>query len=168
MNQLGIATELIDKLRTGSLRLVLAESCTGGLAAARLTGVAGASEVFCGSMVTYQEGIKSLWLGVPTALLKQHSAVSKEVTEAMVVAVLNATQDASVAAAITGHLGPDAPAELDGVVFVALLHRESVALDGTLLQSPCCVQYHLKKSGRVERQQEAADVLLNLVNESLD
>ena len=168
MNRAERYRSLIEKLRKRKLRFVLAESCTGGLAAARLTGISGASEVFCGSMVTYRESVKTEWLGVSEDILSQHSAVSTEVTLAMARAVLKATPEASLAAAITGHLGPDAPEELDGILFAAILCRESQALNSRSVPSPQPIQYRLQETGRAARQQEAADFLLNLIEESLD
>ena len=159
---------LIEKLRKRKMRFVLAESCTGGLAAARITGISGASEVFCGSMVTYRESVKSKWLGVSEEMLSQHSAVSAEVTLVMARAALKVTSEASLAAAITGHLGPNAPEELDGILFAAVLCRETQAPDSRPVPSPQPIQYRLQETGRAARQQEAADFLLNLIEESLD
>jgi len=158
---------LIEKLRKRQIRLVLAESCTGGMAAAQLTGISGASEVFCGSMVTYRESVKTEWLGVSEEMLSQHSAVSAEVTLAMARAALKATAEASLAAAITGHLGPDAPEELDGILFAAILCREAQALDSGAVPSPRPIQHRLQETGRAARQQEAADFLLDWIAKSL-
>ncbi|MFM7928628.1 MAG: CinA family protein, partial [Pirellula sp.] len=54
--------DVIRLLRESNRRIVLAESCTGGLAAAWFTSVPGASDVFCGSMVVYRNDTKSQWL----------------------------------------------------------------------------------------------------------
>ena len=159
---------LVEKLRCLQYRLVLAESCTGGLAAARLTSIAGVSDILCGSMVTYRENTKKQWLGVSEETLMQFSAVSEEVTLAMASAILNATPEASVAAAITGHLGPNAPEELDGIIFAAVAIRQAGARDVSSGPLPSCITTHLKTTERIERQHEAAGFLLSSISDSLN
>lgn len=114
------ALEVSTLLRAHRKRLVLAESCTGGLASALLVEVPGISEWLCGSLVSYRDDSKVRWLNIPSGLLTQHSAVSSEVAEAMVRGALELTHEADFAAAITGHLGPGAPEGEDGLVFSAV------------------------------------------------
>lgn len=102
-------------------RLVLAESCTGGAAAGLLTEVAGVSEVFCGSFVTYREPSKSAWIGVSARTLARESAVSPSVAEAMARGALRRTPEASLAAAITGYLGPSGTRV--GLVYLCVVRR---------------------------------------------
>lgn len=118
---------LRDLLRAGHERLVLAESCTAGLVAALLGQVPGISECLCGSMVVYQTPIKHQWLGIASEDLNDPSLgpVSARVTEALAKAILERTPQATVAASITGHLGPSAPANLDGVVYCSIATRET-------------------------------------------
>jgi nicotinamide-nucleotide amidase len=96
--------EQVAKLLRGH-RLGLAESCSGGLLAARITNVPGASEYFAGSAVTYGYEAKEELLGVPKALLEEKGAVSPEVAEAMAIGALERF-DADVAVSITGIAGP--------------------------------------------------------------
>jgi nicotinamide-nucleotide amidase len=96
--------EQVAKLLRGH-RLGLAESCSGGLLAARITNVPGASEYFAGSAVTYAYEAKEELLGVPKALLEEKGAVSPEVAEAMALGALERF-DADVAVSITGIAGP--------------------------------------------------------------
>ena len=105
-------------------QLVLAESCTAGLAASRLGGVPGISRNFCGSSVVYQEGTKQDWLDISESLLESEGAVSEPVARQMALNSLQQTGTATLATSITGHLGPGAPAELDGQVFVGVAHHE--------------------------------------------
>lgn len=86
--------------------LALAESCTGGLLAERLTEVAGASSYFKGSAVTYSNDAKARILGVPEAELAEFGAVSAEVAASMAGGALERF-DADFAVAITGIAGPD-------------------------------------------------------------
>lgn len=87
------------------LRLATAESCTGGMVAARLTGVPGASLSFVGGVVSYADGVKRSQLDVPEALLAEHGAVSAEVAEAMAEGARHRL-GADVAVAVTGVAGP--------------------------------------------------------------
>jgi PncC family amidohydrolase len=117
--------EVIRLLRESQQRIVLAESCTGGLAAAWFTSVPGVSELFCGSMVVYRNETKSQWLGVDPQLLAnpQIGPVSPQASQELARRVLEATPEADVALAITGHFGPGAPAHLDRRVFMAWVQR---------------------------------------------
>jgi nicotinamide-nucleotide amidase len=88
-----------------SLRLATAESCTGGLVAARLTAVPGSSASFVGGVVAYADDVKQGELDVPTKLLAEHGAVSAEVAAAMAEGARRRL-GADVAVAVTGVAGP--------------------------------------------------------------
>src|SRR5262249_10376653 len=79
----SVAELVLDACRARGLSLATAESCTGGLVAARLTSVPGSSDVFLGSVVSYADAVKVAELGVPTQLLREDGAVSAEVAAAM-------------------------------------------------------------------------------------
>jgi nicotinamide-nucleotide amidase len=100
-----LAAVVLEILRARRARLAIAESCTGGLAAGRVTAVAGSSEVFVGGVVAYDDRVKMDLLGVGAPLLKQHGVVSEPVVRAMVEGVQQrfATE---AALAITGIAGP--------------------------------------------------------------
>ncbi len=99
------AAALVARLREKTLRLTTAESCTGGLVAAMITAIAGASDVFERGFVTYANAAKTEMLGVPSALIAAHGAVSAEVAQAMATGAL-AHASAEIALAITGIAGP--------------------------------------------------------------
>ncbi len=124
-NLSNLANDLGLLLKSRQKRLVLAESCTGGLLAASLTLIPGISESFCGSAVTYRDGTKSAWIRVPESHLAdpQITAVSAIVADDMCQGLLERTPEADLAASVTGHLGPGAPPELDGIVFIGILSR---------------------------------------------
>ena len=91
--------------RTG-LRVVTAESCTGGFIAAVLSEAPGAAEYFEGAFVCYTKDNKCTALGVEPSLIDRYSAVSAEVAKAMAEGALDRSS-ASVAIAVTGVAGPD-------------------------------------------------------------
>jgi nicotinamide-nucleotide amidase len=116
-------------------QLVLAESCTAGLISAALAHWPGISNWLCGSAAVYQSRTKHQWLGIDDAMLKDpnHGPVSLAVTEKLAQAALIRTPQATIAAAVTGHLGPGAPAELDGSAFFALAIASKEADRNTVL-----------------------------------
>jgi nicotinamide-nucleotide amidase len=120
--------EQVAKLLRGH-RLGLAESCSGGLLAARITNVPGASDYFAGSAVTYAYEAKEELLGVPKALLEEKGAVSPEVAEAMAIGALERF-DADVAISITGIAGPGGGTEEKPVGTVCFNARLA---DGTVI-----------------------------------
>lgn len=132
--------EVIRLLRESNRRIVLAESCTGGLAAAWFTSVPGASDVFCGSMVVYRNDTKSQWLGLDPQMLADEKIgpVSPQSSEQLAREVLSCTPEAHLAIGITGHLGPNAPLELNRKIFlVGYIHQaKSGCLEGSLDSSP--------------------------------
>ena len=101
--------------------LALAESCTGGYLANRITNVPGASKVFAAGFVTYSNASKSSSLGVDVALIEKHGAVSEEVARAMAEGARRKGGTAH-ALATTGIAGP-AGGSIEkpvGTVFVSL------------------------------------------------
>ncbi|HEU4461367.1 MAG TPA: competence/damage-inducible protein A [Solirubrobacterales bacterium] len=91
-------------------KLALAESCSGGLLAARITDLEGASEYFAGGVVAYSNEAKAEMLGVDPELIEAKGAVSPEVAEAMAIGALERFE-ADVAVSITGIAGPGGGSE---------------------------------------------------------
>jgi nicotinamide-nucleotide amidase len=100
------ASLVLSLLRERALTLATAESCTGGLVAARLTDVPGSSDVFVGSVVAYANEVKTGELGVPDEMLRAFGAVSAETAAAMAAGVRERL-GADVGVAVTGVAGPD-------------------------------------------------------------
>jgi competence/damage-inducible protein CinA-like protein len=96
---------VLEACRARALTLATAESCTGGLVAARLTSIPGASEVFLGGLVAYADEVKAAELGVPNAVLERHGAVSAEAAAAMARGARERL-GVDVAVAVTGVAGP--------------------------------------------------------------
>jgi PncC family amidohydrolase len=161
-----------DRLRDRGDRLVLAESCTAGLVAAELGQIPGISEFLCGSMVVYRTPTKTAWLGISSEILNDPAVgpVSVEVTIALARAVLEKTPEATVAAAITGHLGPSAPAGMDGQLYCAMVRRDAASdrleVQSLKITSPSVTDLE-DLAGRGARQKEAALGLLGFLEKKL-
>ena len=121
---LAEAETLLALCRARGLRLVTAESCTGGLIAATLTAIAGSSDVGERGFVTYSKEAKTELLGVPEDLIAAAGAVSAEVARAMVEGAL-ARSPAEVALGVTGIAGPGGATagKPVGLVFVGMQRR---------------------------------------------
>jgi competence/damage-inducible protein CinA-like protein len=118
---------VLDACRTRSLTLATAESCTGGLVAARLTSVPGSSDVVLGGVVAYANEVKTGELGVSAELLERHGSVSAEAAEAMA-AGARARLGAGVAVAVTGIAGPGGGTE-EKPVGLVYLHTQGPSGD---------------------------------------
>ncbi|MFM8700164.1 MAG: CinA family protein [Hyphomicrobiales bacterium] len=99
------ALEIIGTYTRLGLKIVTAESCTGGMVASALTAIAGSSAVLERGFVTYSNEAKAEMLGVPPALIAQHGAVSEAVARAMAEGALQNSR-ADISVAITGIAGP--------------------------------------------------------------
>lgn len=101
-----LATEVLAAAREKGVRIVLAESCTGGMVAAEMTAIAGSSDAFERGFVTYSNDAKREMLGVSADTLGVHGAVSAETVREMAEGAL-ARSHADLAVAISGIAGPD-------------------------------------------------------------
>jgi competence/damage-inducible protein CinA-like protein len=134
--------------------LALAESCSGGLLAARITDLPGASAYFSGGVVAYSNEAKADLLGVDPALIDAHGAVSAEVAEAMSRGAL-ARFGADVAVSITGIAGPDGGSEEKPVGYVCFDARLA---DGTSIARDPVIP-----GGREDIRERSALVAMHLL-----
>jgi nicotinamide-nucleotide amidase len=104
-------------LRARHAHLSVAESATAGLLGGRITAVPNSSDYFLGGFLTYSDQMKTTLLGVPPALLAEHTAVSEPVAKAMAEGAKERT-GSDYALSITGYAGPDG--EKVGLVFIGL------------------------------------------------
>ncbi len=121
---------VVRLLKKYELTVTTAESCTGGMLAARIVNVPGSSEVFSQGLVTYSNKSKRRLLDVNKATLKKYTAVSKETAREMAMGGVLAS-DADICVAVTGIAGPDGGTEEKpvGLVYIACCIRESVVVE---------------------------------------
>ena len=117
----SLAHCVVDLLRKNAKKLAVAESCTGGLLGTKITDIAGASQVFHGGVIAYDNTVKENLLDVPKDLLVAHGAVSVAVAKAMAEGACTRL-NADFGIGITGIAGPDGGTEEKpvGLVYVAL------------------------------------------------
>lgn len=126
----SISRVLVDFLKENNLVIATAESCTGGLVAARIVDVPGASDVFYEGVVTYSNEAKMSRLDVSADTLEAYGAVSAETAKEMAYGLLNENVDIGVST--TGIAGPDGGSEEKpvGLVYIGIAFRgaEPIAL----------------------------------------
>jgi nicotinamide-nucleotide amidase len=110
---------VLDAARGRRATIATAESCTAGMVAARLTDIAGSSDVVVGGVVAYANEVKHAVLGVPGALLERHGAVSAECAEAMARGAITVT-GSTIGISTTGIAGPGGGSEEKPVGLVYL------------------------------------------------
>jgi len=157
-------------LKHRNLKVVFAESCTGGLVSGSLTSVPGISDYHCGGVVVYRNATKQSYLGISAKLLKNPGAVSEIVAREMATRVLDLTPEADISAAVTGHLGPGAPAEFDGVTFIAIALRTKAMKSNQPKPAVTVstVRYRCHTSDkRLPRQKEVVEEVLKQLESAL-
>ena len=125
----ALAREVLDSARKAGLWIATAESCTGGLVAASLCAIPGASDVFERGFVTYSNTAKMQMLGVPPTTLEGFGAVSEPTARAMARGVL-AHSKADLAVSTTGIAGPGGggPDKPVGTVHLAVARRDGAVM----------------------------------------
>ncbi len=142
----------------GGRRLGLAESCSAGLLAARITDMPGSSTYFAGGVVSYSNEAKRDLLGVDQALLDEFGAVSAEVAEAMAVGALNRFE-ADVSVAVTGIAGPGGGSDEKPV---GLVHFNVRTAEGGVRAAAPVIP-----GGRRDVRERSALVAMHLLREML-
>ena len=143
--------ELIRMLLDKKATVATAESCTGGMVAARLTSVSGASGAFKYGAVTYCNEAKNILLGVSTETLDEHGAISAETAKEMAKGIRK-VMGADIGVSVTGNAGPGAAEEKPvGLVFVGVSSEKYSAV----------LKNHFE-GDRVSVREQAADAALLL------
>ncbi len=121
---LSLAQNVIDAAVAKKIRITTAESCTGGLLAACLTELSGASAAFDRCIVTYSNDAKTTFLGVSPQSIARFGAVSAECAKEMAEGVLKVS-NADIAVSITGIAGPTGGSEDKpiGLVYIAVAKK---------------------------------------------
>ncbi|UCF09500.1 MAG: CinA family protein [Candidatus Bipolaricaulota bacterium] len=147
--------EWLPRWAQRGVRVAVAESCTGGLLGAALTDPAGASAVFLGGVIAYDNRLKSELLGVPEELIHAHGAVSEPVARAMADGCRRRFA-CDVAVAVTGIAGPSGGTDSKpvGLVFVAIATPDGL----------CCRRFQWD-GGREENRTRAVEAALDLMKE---
>jgi len=157
-----LAAMVVDRLKQSDRKVVFAESCTGGLVAGALTQIPGVSAFHCGGFVVYRNETKQQYLDIPADILRDPGPVSSEVATLMCQGVLRKTPEADISAAVTGHLGPQAPAPLDGLIYIGVAKRSSDSMESQVKEVRLSDQLD-----RGQRQQQAIHEVLQFLADHL-
>lgn len=146
---------LTDMLLQKNLTMTTAESCTGGMIAAKMISVPGVSEVFKAGFITYANEAKQKLVGVQEQTLQMYGAVSPQTAEEMARGAAEAL-DADVAISITGIAGPDGgtPQKPVGLVYIGCYIKGKVKVE----------EYHFSGSRMKIRENATASALIQLRN----
>jgi nicotinamide-nucleotide amidase len=151
---------LVDEARERSLRIVTAESCTGGLVSAAITAVSGSSDVFDRGLITYSNRAKQDLLGIAGDLIADYGAVSEPVARMMAEGALE-NSNAHVAVAITGVAGPTGGTELKPV---GLVHFATARSNQSVMHR---VERFDSDLGREQIQLAATQIALEMLRDRM-
>jgi competence/damage-inducible protein CinA C-terminal domain len=149
--------ELVQKLKEKGLHISTAESCTGGLVAASVVDVAGASDVFEEGYVTYSNRVKEKLLSVLPETIAEHTVVSSQVAKEMAVGTQKRT-GSELTVSVTGYAGPG-DAE-DGT-------KAGTVYIGTCFKGTACAKGFLFEGDRKQVRQQAAKEAVRLALERI-
>lgn len=154
-----ILIKIFSECRKKKLKIVSAESCTGGLISSLITNVPGSSEFFEKGLVTYSNQSKIELLKVKATTLIKFGAVSKEVVEQMAKGSLNKSESDKISIAVTGVAGPGkSDSKPEGLVWIASYKK------GSLLTKKLCLGSLGREGVRNETTKNALALLLeNLI-----
>lgn len=144
---------VVERLRSRTMTLATAESCTGGLISSRITDVPGSSEVFLGGVVSYSNSAKMQLLGVPRQTIDHHGAVSEQTAAAMAEGARRVFC-ADIGLSVTGIAGPGGgtPLKPVGLVYVAVSSEADTS-----------VQEHRFSGSRPDIKQRTSQAALDAV-----
>tara|TARA_B100000767_G_scaffold39364_1_gene33058 strand:- start:602 stop:1072 length:471 start_codon:yes stop_codon:yes gene_type:complete len=128
--------QVVAMLKNRRISLSIAESCTGGMFAQKLTGVSGASKVFSFGIITYSNQSKIKYLKVPPKTIKRYGAVSRECCKAMLIN-LSKISKTKLSVAITGIAGPKGGSKLKpvGLVYVGIKKGNKIKIKEYLFKN---------------------------------
>lgn len=153
------AASTLAAARQAKLRLATAETVTGGLVAACLTSVSGASEVFERGFVLYHSCAKASGLGLGAEIASRYGAVSAEITKGLAQGALGHS-DAGAAVAVTGYAGPGGGSATNpvGTIYIAAARRGGPVLE----------ERHVFPGSRDEVRLAAVDAAIRLLKRAIE
>lgn len=154
-----LARKVASSLNACGLKLVTAESCTGGMIAEWLTRIPGSSDWFERGLVTYSNEAKIELLNVQQTTLDEYGAVSEEIAAEMAIGALNASH-ADIAVAVTGIAGPEGGSKAKPVGMVCFAWADSAGIVDSV-----CVQ--LSGDRQAIRRQSAALALNGVIDRAM-
>jgi len=155
---IDLSTQTLADARAKKLRIVTAESCTGGLVGGLLTEIEGSSDVFERGYATYSNHAKLELLGVSGAIIRTYGAVSEECAGAMAAGALK-NSHAQVAVAITGVAGPGGHGDKpEGYVCFATALKDAEVITR---------EEHFGALGRSKVRLASVEMALNMLRERM-
>lgn len=153
-----LANQIVETSKTLGLKVVTAESCTGGMVSSAITAIPGSSEVYDCGFITYSYESKTGILRVDPNLIHECGAVSKEVAIEMALGAMRLS-DAHISVALTGIAGPTGATENKpvGLVHFATLHAGDIISEEKIF-----------KGNREEIREQACMYALRMVLEVLN
>ena len=157
-----LSRKLLESCLIKNIKLITAESCTGGLLSANITGIAGSSAVFSYGIICYSNESKRKFLNVDDKTLKSHGAVSLETVREMLAGLCNQAASKTLTIAISGVAGPSgSESKPVGLVFIGV----KISSNNTEL----ITKYNFGNIERDKIQQksvnEALKISLNIIKE---
>jgi len=167
----SLAEVVVREAAARMLTIALAESCTGGMVAAALTDVAGASQVFLGGVVSYSNASKVDLLGVPFSVLETHGAVSAECVRAMALGAFGAFGQPDIVVSVSGVAGPEGGTadKPIGTVWFGVLTGSDLNQAPSALHSTQSVEFRrdLGSSGRTIVRARATSIALDCLRRAV-
>ena len=156
------ASEAVMLLTRKNMKLVTAESCTGGLIAKMITDISGASAVFDCGIVSYSNEIKEKILGVRKETLCEYGAVSEETVREMTQGALKIS-GADIAVAVSGIAGPlsDNTEKPVGLIYIAVATKNSI----TVRKLNNVFSVNIRENNRNSAANEALKLLCDILND---
>ena len=149
-----LTRKLLDSCLNKNIKLITAESCTGGLLSANITEIAGSSAVFSHGIICYSNQSKRKFLNVDEATLKSHGAVSFETVKEMLSGLCNHAESKALTIAISGVAGPSgSESKPVGLVFIGIRVGKRVIVN----------KCNFKNKGRIFIQKQTVRKALNLL-----
>ena len=150
-----LSRKILENCLNKNIKLITAESCTGGLLSANITGIAGSSAVFSYGIICYSNESKRKFLNVDDKTLKSHGAVSFETVKEMLAGLCDQAKSKTLTIAISGVAGPSgSESKPVGLVFIGVKISSH--------ETEVITEYNFGNIERIKIQQKSVDEALKL------